>query len=226
LKTVLMLGMQMLLRIEFVHSKYILHRDIKPDNFVVGQGTQKHRVYIIDFGLAKKYVSRDGKHIPYREGKSLTGTARYASLNTHLGIEQARRDDLESLGYVLMYFLRGSLPWQNLKANNKIEKYQKIMEKKLETTIELLCKGFPTEFSSYLSYCRALKFDEKPDYVFLKNLFKNLFEKSGYEQDYQYDWNVYARKKREDKKDVEGKERDNVVDVELEPNDPGAIGKK
>jgi len=226
LKTVLSLAMQMLLRIEFVHSKYILHRDIKPDNFVVGHSIDKHKVYIIDFGLAKKYVSRDGKHIPYREGKSLTGTARYASINTHLGIEQARRDDLESLGYVLMYFLRGSLPWQNMKANNKKEKYEKIMEKKLETPIEVLCKGFPAELASYLSYCRALKFEEKPDYTFLKNLFKTLFEKSGFVQDYQFDWNVYARKKRDEKKDVEGKEKDNVVDVEVEPNNLGAIGKK
>ena len=196
-----MLGIQMLARIEYIHSKYILHRDIKPDNFVVGQLMNKHRVYMIDFGLAKKYVTRDGKHIPYREGKSLTGTARYASINTHLGIEQARRDDLESLGFVLMYFLRGSLPWQNMRANNKKEKYEKIMEKKLGTAIETLCKGFPNEFVAYLSYCRNLKFEDKPDYNYLKNLFKDLFTKSGYEVDYHYDWNANTRKKKDEKKD-------------------------
>ncbi len=201
LKTVLMLGMQMVARIEFVHCKYILHRDIKPDNFTVGVGTQKHKVYLIDFGLAKKYVTREGNHIPYREGKSLTGTARYASINTHLGIEQARRDDLEALGYVLMYFLRGSLPWQNLKANNKKEKYEKIMEKKLETSIDVLCKGFPPEFATYLGYCRALKFEDKPDFNYLKSLFSNLYEKSGFANDWQYDWNVNTKKKREERKD-------------------------
>jgi len=200
LKTVLMLGEQMLSRIEFVHSRLILHRDIKPDNFVIGQGKMQHKVYMIDFGLAKKYQDREGKHIPYREGKSLTGTARYASVNTHLGIEQGRRDDLESLGYVMLYFLRGSLPWQNLRANNKKEKYDKIMEKKLGTPVEILCKGFPSEFITYMAYCRNLKFDDKPDYVYLRNLLKELFSKSGFEWDYEYDWNVIAKKKKEEKK--------------------------
>lgn len=199
LKTVLMVGEQMLARIEYVHSRYILHRDIKPDNFVIGQGTKQHKVYIIDFGLAKKYISREGKHIPYKEGKSLTGTARYASVNTHLGIEQARRDDLESLGFLLLYFLRGSLPWQNMRANNKKEKYQKIMEKKLGTPIEVLCKGFPNEFVTFLSYCRNLKFEDKPDYNYLRTILKDLFTKSGYEMDYQYDWNILAKKKKEEK---------------------------
>jgi len=199
LKTVLMVGEQMLSRIEYIHSRYILHRDIKPDNFVIGQGSKQHKVYIIDFGLAKKYMGRDGKHIPYKEGKSLTGTARYASVNTHLGMEQARRDDLESLGYLMMYFLRGSLPWQNMRANDKKEKYRKIMEKKIETSVETLCKGFPGEFVTFLSYCRNLKFEEKPDYNYLRSLLKDLFVKSGYEMDYQYDWNILAKKKKDEK---------------------------
>jgi len=162
-------------------------------------------VYVIDFGLAKKYIGKDGKHIGYREGKSLTGTARYASINTHLGIEQSRRDDLESLGYVMLYHLRGSLPWQNMKASNKKEKYEKIMEKKLGTPIEILCKGFPNEFVTYLSYCRNLKFEDKPDYTYIKGLLKDLFVKSGYEWDYQYDWNIIAKKKKDEKKKLKEK---------------------
>ena len=164
-----------------------------------------HKIFIIDFGLAKRYVQKDGKHIPYRENKNLTGTARYASMNTHLGIEQGRRDDLECLGYVILYFLRGVLPWQNLKATNKKDKYEKIMEKKLSTSIESLCKGYPGEFVTYLTYCRNLKFDEKPDYSFLKSLFKELFVKNQFEFDYVYDWNILAQeRKKNEKKANEG----------------------
>ncbi|KAH8620959.1 Protein kinase domain [Trypanosoma vivax] len=153
LKTTLMLAEQMIARVEFVHSKGIIHRDIKPDNFLMGTGKKGHHVYIIDFGLAKKYRdTRTHQHIPYREGKSLTGTARYCSINTHIGIEQSRRDDLEAIGYILMYFLRGSLPWQGLKAHTKQDKYARISEKKQTTSIETLCKGFPAEFAACLHY--------------------------------------------------------------------------
>ncbi|KAK9231709.1 hypothetical protein WN943_021948 [Citrus x changshan-huyou] len=185
LKTVLMLADQMINRVEFVHSKSFLHRDIKPDNFLMGLGRRANQVYIIDFGLAKRYRdTATHQHIPYRENKNLTGTARYASMNTHLGIEQSRRDDLESLGYVLI------LPWQGLKAGTKKQKYEKISEKKVSTSIEALCRGYPTEFASYFHYCRSLRFDDKPDYAYLKRLFRDLFIREGFQFDYVFDWTI------------------------------------
>ncbi|XP_010536868.1 PREDICTED: casein kinase 1-like protein 1 [Tarenaya hassleriana] len=191
LKSVLMLADQMINRVEFFHSKSFLHRDLKPDNFLMGLGRRANQVYIIDFGLAKKYRdSTTHQHIPYRENKNLTGTARYASMNTHLGIEQSRRDDLESLGYILMYFLRGSLPWQGLKAGTKKQKYERISEKKVSTSIEALCRGYPSEFASYFHYCRSLRFDDKPDYAYLKRIFRDLFIREGFQFDYVFDWTI------------------------------------
>jgi len=191
LKTVLMLGDQMLRRLEFVHSKNFIHRDVKPDNFLMGCGPRSSQVYIIDFGLAKKYRdSRTQAHIPYRENKSLTGTARYVSINTHLGIEQSRRDDLESVAYVMIYFVKGSLPWQGLKADNKRMKYDRISEKKISTSVEVLCHGLPAEFATFLTYCKSLHFEDKPDYGYLRKLLRNLFVKEGYKYDGIYDWTL------------------------------------
>ena len=189
LKTVLLLIEQMITRIEYLHTRNFLHRDIKPDNFLMGI-KEKNRLFLVDYGLAKKFIDKNGKHIPYKENKNLTGTARYASVNTHLGIEQARRDDLESIGYVVMYFLKGGLPWMNMKQVGRDEQYKKIMEKKIGTSVDSLCKGFPEEFAVYLKYCRELKFEEKPDYAYLKGLFRGLMGKCGFEYDGGFDWKI------------------------------------
>ncbi|GMT19470.1 hypothetical protein PFISCL1PPCAC_10767 [Pristionchus fissidentatus] len=195
MKTVLMLADQMIARVEFVHVKNFIHRDIKPDNFLMGIGRHCNKLFLIDFGLAKKYRdSRTRTHIPYREDKNLTGTARYASINAHLGIEQSRRDDMESLGYVLMYFNRGTLPWQGLKAATKKQKYEKISEKKMSTPVEMLCKGYPAEFPMYLNYCRGLRFDEAPDYMYLRQLFRILFRTLNHQYDYTFDWTMLKQK--------------------------------
>ncbi|TGZ37835.1 Casein kinase I isoform alpha [Temnothorax longispinosus] len=195
IKTVLMLADQMIGRIEYVHCKHFIHRDIKPDNFLMGIGRHCNKLFLIDFGLAKKYRdSRTRLHIIYREDKNLTGTARYASINAHLGIEQSRRDDMESLGYVLMYFNRGSLPWQGLKAATKKQKYEKISEKKMSTPVEVLCKGFPAEFAMYLNYTRGLRFEESPDYMYLRQLFRILFRTLNHQYDYTFDWTMLKQK--------------------------------
>ncbi|CAG8451457.1 3089_t:CDS:10 [Diversispora eburnea] len=183
IKTVVMVAKQMLTRVQTIHEKNLIYRDIKPDNFLIGRPLSKgaNLVYVVDFGMAKQY--RDPKtkqHIPYRERKSLSGTARY--------MKQSRRDDLEALGHVFMYFLRGGLPWQGLKAATNKQKYEKIGEKKQSTPIRELCDGFPEEFGIYLSYVRKLGFEDNPDYDYLRELFTKILKNSNETEDGIYDW--------------------------------------
>ncbi|EJD02442.1 kinase-like protein [Fomitiporia mediterranea MF3/22] len=192
IKTVCLTARQMISRVQTIHERNLIYRDIKPDNFLIGRPGTKNAnlIHVVDFGMAKQY--RDPKtkqHIPYRERKSLSGTARYMSINTHLGREQSRRDDLEALGHVFMYFLRGSLPWQGLKAATNKQKYEKIGEKKQTTPIKELCESLPEEFSIYLNYVRKLGFEETPDYDFLRELFTKVMKNMGEVDDQRYDWN-------------------------------------
>lgn len=190
-KTCAMVAKQMITRVETIHEKNLIYRDIKPDNFLIGLPGTKHEntVHVVDFGMAKQF--RDPKtkqHIPYRERKSLSGTARYMSINTHLGREQSRRDDLECLGHVFFYFLRGALPWQGLKAATNKQKYEKIGEKKQTTPIPELVENYPQEFAIYLNYVRKLGFTETPDYNFLRDLFTKALRATGESEDGVYDW--------------------------------------
>ena len=188
LKTTLMLAIQILSRIKTLHENNYIHRDIKPENFTIGLKKYKNTIYMIDYGLTRKFCDSRKNHIPYKEGKHLTGTALYASIYTHKGIEQSRRDDLESLGYMMIYFCKGELPWMNVKGKTKEIKYKKIMEKKLEMKPDILCQGLPDEFNQYFKYVRELQFTEEPKYDFLLGLFNSAMKKNNIKNDFKFDW--------------------------------------
>ncbi|KAJ7431684.1 kinase-like protein [Mycena galericulata] len=189
LKTVLLLADQLISAIEYIHSCNFIHRDVKPENLLMGLGNRRNQVHVIDFGLAKRFRDPETHHhIPYRFKGDLTGTDRYASVSVHLGVEPARRDDLESLAYILIYFLRGELPWQGIKAVTKKQKYDRIMEQKITTRTDILCHALPPEFGTFLNYTRALPFDAQPEYSYLRNLFRDLFTRKGYRSDAEFDW--------------------------------------
>jgi casein kinase 1 len=175
-------------RIEFIHSRHYIHHDIKPENCLIGLNNTSHIIYIVDFGLANQYRDHTSlNHIPYQQNLGFIGTPRYGSINSHRGIQQTRRDDLESLGYMLIYFLRGSLPWQNLELRSRKYQNRSILEKKLNTSTEL-CADLPNEFRIYLEYVRNLSYHTSPDYAYLRQLFYRLFRQTGYLQDGVFDW--------------------------------------
>eukprot|EP00931_Biecheleriopsis_adriatica_P097082 TRINITY_DN7083_c2_g1_i1.p1 TRINITY_DN7083_c2_g1~~TRINITY_DN7083_c2_g1_i1.p1 ORF type:complete len:402 (+),score=100.42 TRINITY_DN7083_c2_g1_i1:47-1252(+) len=208
LKTVLLLAPQIIDRLEYVHSCGLLYRDIKPHNFLMGLGEKANRVYIVDFGLAKKYIDKKGEHIKCSQKKKsgVTGTVRYSSVNVHEGLDASRRDDLEATGYMLIHLLRGDLPWLGLKAKSKRSKHKAIGRVKMETSDEDLCRGYPKEFCDYLSYCRKLGFDEKPDYAHLRDLFSKLFDKQEFKDDGKFDWTNVTLPPPKDRKSVSSRE--------------------
>ena len=207
-KTIFQIGYQMVDRIQYVHSKGYIHRDIKPGNFVIGRGDKSKIIYLIDFGLSKRYIDPETqKHIPYKIGKGLTGTARYVSLFTHYGIEQARRDDIESIAFNLIYFARGKLPWQGVKTKNKKEKHKKIMESKLVHTPEILCSNLPEEFIKLLKYPKKLEFEEEPDYQRIKLMFKNYITKNGGIMDMEFDWDKIKEEESKEEEEEEDEKK-------------------
>ncbi|KAI3379506.1 hypothetical protein SNEBB_009206 [Seison nebaliae] len=196
LKTVLLLFEQMLCRVQLLHDAEYVHRDLKPDNFLMGINSKYCKVYLIDFGLSKKYCDiRLGlAHVPNRSRGVLLGTPRYISLTTHRGTDHARRDDFESLIYVLIYLLKGELPWQGIAANTKNQRYQKIAELKASYPPDVLCKSLPVEFTILSNYVRHLGFMQRPDYNYVRYIFRHLFNINQYSYDGQFDWLILARK--------------------------------
>ena len=189
LKTILMITIQMIERLKHVHDNHYIHRDIKPENFLIGKDTTAKTIYLLDFGLAKRYRDEYTHiHIPLKENRNLTGTARYASCNAHNGLEQSRRDDMESIAYVILYFFRKKLPWQGLKCKDKNEKHAKIKEMKMSITPEKLFEGLPKEFADYLTMVKKLGFEDEPSYKSYIQMFNKLFKAKEFEMDYIYDW--------------------------------------
>ena len=189
LKTILMITIQMIERLKHVHDNHYIHRDIKPENFLIGKDTTAKTIYLLDFGLAKRYRDEYTHiHIPLKENRNLTGTARYASCNAHNGLEQSRRDDMESIAYVILYFFRKKLPWQGLKCKDKNEKHAKIKEMKMSITPEKLFEGLPKEFADYLTMVKKLGFEDEPAYKSYIQMFNKLFKAKEFEMDYIYDW--------------------------------------
>ncbi|KAH8267487.1 hypothetical protein KR018_008069, partial [Drosophila ironensis] len=198
LKTVLMLSIQMFERLELLHSRGLLHRDLRPENFLMGVEEFKNRLYLIDLGLGEIFWSKlNNSHVPFSRGKRVRGNYGYSSVNTFKCYGSSRRDDMESLGYIFIYFLSGSLPWMDVKANTRANLTEIITELKASTRISDLCKDYPIEFSSYLTYCRTLGFEEEPHYQFLIRFFSDLMHSQRIANDFRFDWVMRQEKEQQ-----------------------------
>ena len=177
LQEICMIAIQVLERIQLVHSHYFIHRNIKPDNFVIGK-EDPNIIYLIDFALCKKYrSSKTKKHIKFNITGRFCGTLSFSSANALRGGEQSRKDDLISIGYMIIYFLRNKLPWQAFKGKNNIERYIKTYKLKREIKPEILCSFLPKEMTEYMEYVQSLGFEREPDYKYLQKLFESILHR-------------------------------------------------
>jgi serine/threonine protein kinase len=193
LQSVIRLAIMMIDILQYIHSNGYIHRDLKPENFVIGSDrgnkTDTSKLFCIDFGLAKKFIKKDGTHIDFCEKKKFCGTAKFASIAAHENCEQSRKDDLEAIAYILVYLYKGKLPWQGIKTKDKKKRYQLIYKEKIKYTPEELCKGMPREFIVFLNYIKTLSFDEKPPYSSFKKMFTRLYDRMEYSDNgNQFEW--------------------------------------
>ena len=216
-KTTAMIGIQMLNALQFVHDNHVVHRDVKPENFAMGLNEKNSNLYIFDFGMSKKYrSSKTLEHYPCIQKRKFSGTTRYASIHALEAKEQSRRDDLESVAYILIYFLNGSLPWQGLKTLKRKEKIRKVLQQKKEIPSEELCKYIPKQFREILDYTRSLEFEEDPNYDMLRAYLLIVLKENGDLFDYKYDWTTDAdleerNKKKDEDDDDEEEEEENKI---------------
>jgi casein kinase 1 len=193
LKTTLMIADQMIRILEWLHCSGVIHRDIKPQNWLVGKGELANKVFLIDFGVSTYFLDpRTHDHYIYTRGNGLVGTANYVSINTHLSDQQSRMDDLDSMLYVLIRFLMGKLPWQGLEGVSAEERNDKIAHTKMQISAEALCAELPKEFAQVLGAIRKLGFDDMPAYARFRAAFNFLFLKNGYVYDGLFDWDEAA----------------------------------